>query len=239
METEGFLLGGRVRHNQMSAGHRTGIEPVLLAASIPARPGQTVLEAGTGSGAALLCLAWRVPGITGIGVELDPELAALAGCNMAANGFDLLSAMPGDIERFSSSAAFDHAMVNPPWHEADGTRSHDAAHDRARRAEPGLIERWVAALSHPLKPRGTLTLVVVSGVLPVVLSALTEAGCGSASLFPLWPRANVAAKLAVVRAVKGGRGPCRLLPGLILHEQDGRFTEAANAVLREGAALAF
>lgn len=239
METEGFLLGGRVRHNQMSAGHRTGIEPVLLAASIPARPGQRVLEAGTGSGAALLCLAWRVPGMTGVGVELDGELAALAGRNMAANGFDLLSAVTGDIERFASGAALDHAMVNPPWHDADGTRSHDAAHDRARRAESGLIERWVAALSHTLKPRGTLTLVVASGVLPVVLGAFTQAGCGSASLFPLWPRSNVAAKLSLVRAVKGGRGPCRLLPGLVLHEQDGRFTDAANAILREGAALIF
>ena len=28
-----------------------------------------------------------------------------------------------------------------------------------------------------------------------------------------------------------------LLPGLVLHEQDGRYTTAADAVLREGAGL--
>ena len=57
--TEGTLLGGRVRYAQPARGYRTGIEPVLLAAAVPAVPGQAVLEAGTGAGAALLCLAAR------------------------------------------------------------------------------------------------------------------------------------------------------------------------------------
>ena len=76
-----FLLDGRVRHDQPAAGHRTGIEPVLLAASIPARAGARVLEGGAGSGAALLCLAHRVPGIIGLGLEIDPALAAIASAN--------------------------------------------------------------------------------------------------------------------------------------------------------------
>ena len=31
--------------------------------------------------------------------------------------------------------------------------------------------------------------------------------------------------------------PLRLLPGLVLHEPDGRFTPAADAILRDAAAL--
>ena len=58
-----------------------GIEPVLLAATIPARPGQVVLEGGTGAGAAMLCLAARVPGLRGVGLERQPPLAALAAAN--------------------------------------------------------------------------------------------------------------------------------------------------------------
>ena len=68
--TEGHLLGGRVRYAQPRVGYRTGIEPVLLAAAVAARAGERVLEAGCGAGAGLLCLAARVPGITGLGVEL-------------------------------------------------------------------------------------------------------------------------------------------------------------------------
>ena len=51
--TQGHLLGGRVRYAQPRSGFRSGIEPVLLAAAVPARPGERVLEAGSGAGAAL------------------------------------------------------------------------------------------------------------------------------------------------------------------------------------------
>jgi tRNA1(Val) A37 N6-methylase TrmN6 len=40
-----------------------------------------------------------------------------------------------------------------------------------------------------------------------------------------------------VQARKASRAGLRLLPGLVLHEADGRYTDKAEAVLREGAAL--
>ncbi|MCX7381847.1 MAG: SAM-dependent methyltransferase, partial [Alphaproteobacteria bacterium] len=67
------LLGGRVVHSQPELGHRTGVEPVLLAAFVPARPGERVLEGGSGAGAGLLCLAARVA-VSGLGVEIDAEV---------------------------------------------------------------------------------------------------------------------------------------------------------------------
>ncbi len=72
------LLGGRLRHDQPPDGHRSGIEPVLLAAGVPAKPGEAVLEAGTGSGAALMCLAARVSRLAGLGLEIDPVRAEVA-----------------------------------------------------------------------------------------------------------------------------------------------------------------
>ena len=56
-------------------------------------------------------------------------------------------------------------------------------------------------------------------------------------MLPLWPRRGNAARLVLLRGVKGGRGPFRLLPGLVLHEQDGGFTAEAQVILRDGAAL--
>jgi len=55
--TEDALLGGRVRLLQAKVGYRAAIDPVLLAAAIPARAGQRVLDLGCGAGAASLCLA--------------------------------------------------------------------------------------------------------------------------------------------------------------------------------------
>ena len=235
----GSLLGGRVRHDQWATGHRTGIEPVFLAASIPAQAGELVLEAGTGSGAALLCLAARVAGIGGVGVERDAVLAGLAGQNIAANGFAGLTALAADIATLRLDGAFDHAFANPPWHDPAGTASPTPGREQARRSAPGLLAAWANRLAAPLRHRGTVTLVVPASVLPGCLAAIKAAGCGTVCVFPLWPKAGREAKLLLVRGVKGGRGPCRLLPGLVLHRDSGGFTAAADAVLRDGAGLAF
>ncbi len=233
------LLGGRVRHDQLATGHRTGIEPVLLAASIPARPGERVLEGGTGSGAALLCLAGRVGGIAGIGIERDPALAALARTNIAANGFTALTVQEGDLAAARADGTFDHAFANPPWHAPAGTASPDPRQETARRGGVGLLALWAARLAAPLRHRGTLTFALAAAALPEGLAALTASGCGSPSVLPLWPRAGRPARLLLLRGIKGGRGPCVLLPGLVLHRQGGGYTAEAEAILRAGAPLPF
>lgn len=236
--TEGCLLGGRVRYAQPAAGYRTGLEPVLLAASVPARPGETVLEGGTGAGAALLCLAARVPALRGFGVERDPEMAALAARNAAANGWGGITIEAGDVVAVRLAAPVDHALANPPWHAAEDTPSPSARRDAAKRARPGLFAAWARALAANLRPRGSLTLVVPAARLPAGLAALHDAGCGSEAVLPLWPRAGTPAKLVLLRGVRGGRGAGRLLPGLVLHHADGRYTEEATAILRDGTPLA-
>lgn len=228
------LLGGRVVHSQPELGHRTGVEPVLLAAFVPARPGERVLEGGSGAGAGLLCLAARVA-VSGLGVEIDAEVTAMAMANAAANGFAGLRFVAGDLTQ-GIEGVFDHAMANPPWHVPGGTASPDAGKDRARRAGEGLFAAWAQALVRPLRHRGTLNWVVGADHVPAALAAFACAGCGSLALLPLWPRAGRAAKLVLLRGVKGGRGPFRLLPGLVLHEAGG-YTAAAQAILRDGAAL--
>lgn len=233
------LLGGRVRHAQRADGHRTGIEPVLLAASIPAAPGVRVLEGGTGSGAGLLCLAARVPGVVGVGIERDPALADLARANIAANGFPALSVLTADLDAARPQGAFDHAFANPPWHHPAGTPSADPRQEAARRAAPGLLALWVARLAAPLRHRGTLTFALPAAMLPDALAALAAAGCGSPAVLPLWPRAGRPARLLLLRGIKGGRAPCALLPGLALHAPQGGYTAAAEAILRDAAPLPF
>lgn len=231
------LLGGKLHHDQPADGHRSGIEPVLLAASVPARSGDSVLEGGTGSGGALLCLAARVAGVSGLGLEVDAVRADQAAANFARNGFDRLRAERADLTAWRGTALFDHAMANPPWHDASGTASPDAARERARRGVPGGLAAWTAVLARRLRHLGTLTLIGPVAMMPEAFAALAQAGCGSAALLPLWPRAGQPAKLMLLQARRDGRGPARLLAGLVLHERDGRFTEAAEAILRHGAAL--
>jgi tRNA1(Val) A37 N6-methylase TrmN6 len=231
---EDRLLGGRVRLLQPREGLRAAIDPVLLAAFVPARPGETVLELGCGAGPAFLCLAARVPGLGVIAIEREAELAALAARNAAANGVaadvraaDLRS--PGPLPRC------DHAFANPPWWPG-GTPPPGARRAAATHEETPLAA-WVAALAAPLRHLGTVSLVLPAARLSDAAAALKAARCGALTLLPLWPRAGVAAKRILLQARRGGRGPDRVLPGLVLHEAQGGYTAEAEAVLREAAPL--
>ncbi len=152
--SEGYLLGGRVRYAQPVAGFRTGIEPVLLAACVPAVAGDVVVEAGTGAGAGLLCLMARVPGIAGLGIERDAAMAALARDNFAANEVGAVIET-ADITSWRSERPYSHAFANPPWH-VGGTPSAEPGREAAKQARPGLLHAWAASLARGLVRRGTL-----------------------------------------------------------------------------------
>lgn len=235
--THGHLLGGTIHYAQPLQGFRSSIEPVLLAASIPARQGSHVLEGGCGAGAALLCLAARVADVQGLGIDRDKALVALARQNAAANDRPDLSFIVADIASLPPLDTFDHACANPPYHNEAGTPSPDASRRAAKRATEGTLRLWAAAFARPLRARGTMTFILPAALLPEATAAFTNAGCTPTAMLPLWPKAGQPAKLLLLRGIKGGRTPFRVLPGLVLHASDGAFTEEADAILRGGNAL--
>jgi tRNA1Val (adenine37-N6)-methyltransferase len=234
--TQGGLLGNRLRYRQPEDGYRTGIEPVLLAAAVPAAADEEVLEAGSGAGAGLLCLAARVPRLRGVALERDDALAALAAENLAANEFSLCRAVRAEVAEATALGAFHHVFANPPWHNPAGTASPVAARDTAKRAPAGLAASWTLALARALRPRGTITLVLPAASVPEWLAALAASACGAPSLLPLWPREGRPAKLVLLQARRGARGAFTLLPGLVLHDAAG-FTPQAQAILTQGEGL--
>jgi tRNA1(Val) A37 N6-methylase TrmN6 len=238
--TEDRLLGGRVVLHQPAAGYRAAIDPVLLAAAVPARPGEHVLDLGCGMGAAALALAARLPAVRITGLERDPTLARLCARNIEANKMaGRVEAVTGDLlapPAALAAGSFDHAMANPPFLEPGRA---DLPPDPGRRAAnvegAAGLDDWIAAALAAVKPKGWLTLIHRADRLDALLGLL-GGRAGAVTILPLWPRAGEPAKRVILRARKGARTPSQLLPGLVLHEGEG-FTAAAQAILRDGAAL--
>lgn len=238
--TEDRLLDGRVRLAQPAGGYRAAIDPVLLAACIPARPGEHALDLGAGVGAASLCLAARVPGVRVTGLELQPGLAELANANAAASGLadrvrvlagDLLAPPPG-IE-----PGFDHVLANPPFMKAGAhTPPPDAGRAAAHGEGAAGLADWVACAARLLRPKGTVGFVHRADRFDELVSLL-RGRFGEVTLVPIWPGGGKPARRVLVRARLGVRGPARLLPGLVLHGPDGGYTAEAEAVLRGAAPL--
>ncbi len=207
------LLGGRVSYTQPRHGFRAAVDPVLLAAAVPARAGEHVLEGGTGAGAALLCLAARVPGIHGTGVDRNIGLLRLARANAAANGLPDLTFAAADLAASPIAGQFDHAFANPPYHAASGTPSPIPEREAAKRAMPDLLPIWVEALSRSLRHRGTLTFILPPALLEDALRAMRDGRVPAERVFPIWPKAGRPARLVLVQGRKHGRSPLAIASG--------------------------
>lgn len=244
--TRDAFLGGRVHVLQPRAGYRAGIDPVLLAAAIPATPGETALELGCGAAPALCCLGARVAGLSLAGLELQPGYAALARRNLSENGL-FGTILIGDVAQPPAdlrAIAADHVLLNPPYFRP-GTRS--PAPDPGREialAGPAPLAAWIDTAARRLRPGGTCHVILRAERLPEVLTAL-DARLGAIEALPLLPRAGAAPRLVLLRARKAGRAAFRLHAGLVLHAGDshGRdgddYAPAVSAVLRDSEALEF
>lgn len=236
------FLCGRLHLWQPRKGYRAATDPVLLAAACPAEPGQTVLDLGCGAGAAALCLATRLPGLTLCGLELQEAYATLARRNAAENGISM-QVETGDLATMPAALklGFDHVIANPPYYPRAGSPSPIAARDTALRAETPLAD-WVTAASRRLKPGGWLTLIAGADSLPDLLGSLGPR-LGSASVLPLAARSGRPALRILLRARKTGRAAFRLLAPFVIHAGDTHdgdresYTPAAQAVLRDCADL--
>lgn len=238
------FLGGRLAVLQPRSGFRAATDAVLLAAAVPARAGQAVLELGCGAGVASLCLGARVPGLALTGLELQPAYAALARANALRNGVPL-TVIEGDVSAPPAALrarGFDHVLCNPPWYRpGGGTAARDPGREQALR-EAVPLAAWVDCAARRLRPGGRLTLIHEAARLPDVLAAC-DARLGSLVALPLAPRAGHPARRVIVAARKGGRAAFRLLAPLVLHaghahgRDGGGFAPEVEAVLREAAPL--
>jgi tRNA1(Val) A37 N6-methylase TrmN6 len=134
-------------------------------------------------------------------------------------------------------APFDAAVCNPPFFDDPGAlRGPHSAKRGAHLADAGLAT-WTLWLTKAVREGGAITLIHRADRLADIL-ALLGAKAGSFQVRPIQPFADEPAGRVVVRAVRGGKAPLRLLPALVLHERRGaKHAAAAEAILRGEAGL--
>lgn len=240
---DGFL-GGKLTIEQPKRGYRAGADPVLLAATVPAKPGESVLELGVGAGVALLALCHRVTGLEAVGVELQPDLCALADSNAARNAIaaEIVNADIAALPAALRARSFDHVLTNPPFFQrTTGHEAHVPGRE-AGRGETVALGEWIDAAIRRLKPGGRLTVVQRANRLPDLLRAC-DARVGDVLVRPLIPRPNRAAETVLLTAKKGARGAFQLAAPICLHRGDCHdgdrddYSDLAKSVLRDGLSL--
>jgi tRNA1(Val) A37 N6-methylase TrmN6 len=237
--TEDKWLGGRLTLLQPRRGHRVGTDAALLvAAAGGARQGR-IVDVGAGVGAVGLALAERSALASVDLLEIDPELAALAGRNAARNGLQartrvlkLDALVPKERREAGLAQSANCVVTNPPFFDATTVRaSSDIARARAHILGDAGLAYWIEAALAILKPGGRFVMIHRPDALPMILAAL-ENRLGATALLPVHPHAGASAHRLLVAGVKGSKAPLSIAPGLVLHGSDGRLTAEADALHR-------
>lgn len=241
--TEDGFLGGRLRILQPEKGYRAGIDSVFLAACVPCGPGETLMEAGIGTGVAALCVLARMPNVHVTGVEVAARHAMLAEENAKRNSFasnvrvihgDVKDCLRRDLAQWPAPGSFNHVFANPPYYEQEKVQaSPNASKAQAHSFGAADLELWIKVLYTMVTLRGTCTLVHRAESLGSILAAMQDR-FGDIRVAPLYAREGMAASRVIVQGVKGSRAPLQLLPGLVLHATGNQFSPEAEAILRDG-----
>jgi tRNA1(Val) A37 N6-methylase TrmN6 len=234
--TEDGFLGGQLRLRQPKSGHRAGHDAMLLAAATPARPGNRVVDFGAGIGAAGLAVAKRGASIDLVLVEIDAVLAGLARGNAASNEIMaevVVLDVTAGADAFAAAGlppdSVDVVLMNPPFNDP---ARHRASPDKAAAhvATATTLESWIHAGRRILKSGGVLSLIWRADGLAEVLAAL-DCGFGGLAVLPVHSDVNQPAIRVLIRAIKGGKAPTKILAALLLNDESALPNKQVQEIL--------
>ncbi len=238
--TEDDFLRGRLQILQMSCGHRSGHEAVLLAASVNAKAGDKVCELGSGCGVAALCVAKRLAGVEIMGVDSDGEALELARENANRNQLAVSFTQADILAPFTQSDLrrdyYDYVIANPPFYEV-GTGSRTPDKKQAHEMPAPALAVWVKYACTLAHAQGQVIFIHRAEALADILAVMAPR-LGDIRILPILPAPNKKTHRVIVAGRGNSRAPLQLLPPLTLQNQDGQASPQAEAILREAQALA-
>ena len=191
-------------------------------------------ELGCGCGAALLGLALRCPGISGLGLERELPLAQAAAANAQLLGLadrlhfaqvDLAdAAFPAALPADSGckAANLDLVLANPPY-GVEGRPSPSHMRERALRGTTDKKDRmqvltvFCRAAAALLRHQGYFFCIYDAQALPQLCGALGAAGFGLRSILPVRAHASKPALRVLALARKNAAHQTTLETPLTLH----------------------
>ena len=237
--TDDLFLGGALKMFQPKDGFRSGIDAVLLAASIPDHGPMRVLEAGCGAGVVSLAIARRCQEAEVMAIEIEAVNTAIAMRNISRNELEgRVRVIHADLcdpvsrlERLGlQQNSYDFVVANPPFYDEREMRvSKNPLRRRAKRAVAETLEDWVRFLTAMAAPKGVISLIHRAEKLDEILLVLSRR-FGAVKILPLFPKPNEPANRVIIQGVKGSRAPMTLLPGIVLHDEAGGYMSDVKAL---------
>jgi tRNA1(Val) A37 N6-methylase TrmN6 len=232
----------------LKSGHRAGSDALILAAALEENAGGRLADLGAGAGVAAIAALAMNENLEAVLVELDPVMAVCARQSLALPANARLSTRAIVVEADIcltgrrreaaglANAAFDHVIANPPYYLPSERPSPDSRRRLAHVMDEGELDAWMRTAAAILKPGGRFFLVWRPQQMADLLEG-AKGRFGGIQIIPLHARKDSPAGRMIVRAVRGSRAPLAIFPGIVLHEDDGKPTQIAQALLNGKARL--
>lgn len=220
----------------LQAAHfRLGTDCVLLADFVNTSGAKRGIDLGCASGALMLLLLERAPGLCMTGLEIVPEAASLARENMALNGFETRGEIvTGDIREYRAlfrAGSFDLVVCNPPYFpQGSGALPSDADRAAARSELLCTLPELCAAAAYLLHTGGRAFFVHRPERLSELLVCMTAAGLEPKRLRLVCSDAEKAPSLVLVEGRRGGKPGLTVEPSLYLYDADGSESAAYKRI---------
>ncbi len=211
-------MNGRLNLIQSKDGYRFSIDAVFLAEFVTIKPGDLVVDLGTGCGVIALILLLTKPVDRAFGLEIQRELADQAARNAIINGLeDKMEVVLGDIKNPSFTQKFaDVVICNPPYRNVKSGRINpDKRRAIARHELLASVDDILRTASGILRKKGRLAMSYPPGRLVELLAHMRRFNLEPKRVQINYPHQQAGAKLVLIEASLGGRPGLEILPPLI------------------------
>lgn len=207
-----------------------GIDAVLLAWFAKAKPGERVLDMGTGTGIVPILMKARYPKGYFTGLEIQEESAELARRSVAYNKLEQdIDIVTGDIKEAGAvfgGASFDVVTTNPPYMiGSHGLTGENSAKTIARHETLCTLDDIIAQAAKVLVPKGRFYMVHRPFRLAEIMTELCGCGLEPKRMQLAYPFIDREPNMVFIEAVKGGKSRITVEKPLIIYKEPGKYTD--------------
>lgn len=207
-----------------------GMDAVLLSGFAVVKPGETVLDLGTGTGIIPILLEAKTEGKHFTGLEIQKESADMASRSVSLNGLEnKIDIVHGDIKeasRIFGKSVLNVVTTNPPYmNDLHGIKNRDMPKAIARHEVLCTLEDVIREGSAVLKQNGRMYMVHRPHRLVEIIQMMTKYKLEPKRIRFVHPYKDKEANMVLIEALKGGRSMVKIEEPLVVYKDTNIYTE--------------
>ena len=207
-----------------------GMDAVLLSGFARVKPGERVLDLGTGTGIIPILLRGKTEGRDFTGLEIQEESADMARRSVAYNCLEeSISIVTGDIKEAAAlfgAASFDVVTCNPPYMIGNhGLVNPEEPKAAARHELFCTLKDVVRQTARVLKPGGRFYPVHRPFRLAEILALLVQYRLEPKRMRLVYPFVDKEPNMVLLEALSGGKSRITVEKPLIVYKEQGVYTD--------------